>query len=111
MNANTNADSNDLAWYKENFDQSHYGDNKGSSSYQGMSPNQVFENIKSQYTVQDPTTKKNRITADPAQRENMFLQVIDSTAGMSDAQVEQILSNLGLSKKEIAQFEKNYSGK
>jgi hypothetical protein len=101
-------DQNDLAYIRENFDEANAGAGSEGSAF---SPAQIIDNIRSVYTVQDPTTKKNRITADPAQREQLFLDVIDQSAGLSDAKVDSILTGLGLTKKEIAQYEKNYAGK
>lgn len=107
MNANNAQDQTLIDWTK--LDASQTGG--GANQYAGMSPNQLYTAISSNYTVQDPTTKKNRITSDPAQREQMFLDAVDASQGMSDAQVNQLLSTLGLSKDEISRFETKYSGK
>jgi hypothetical protein len=97
-------DDNDRQWASLDYSQQNSG---SGGEYQGMSPNQLYDAISSNYTVTDPSTKKNRITADPAQREQMFLDVIDATSGMPDATVTQLLRTLGLTKKEIETFSNN----
>ncbi|WP_342416275.1 hypothetical protein NST83_01210 [Paenibacillus sp. FSL R10-2782] len=83
----------------------------------GLTTNQVLSSMQDQYSV--PTFTKNadgksvkegtRITSDPAKRQQMFQNVID--AGLSDAQTDQIFAALGLTKKEITDFNKLYQGK
>lgn len=103
-------DDNARQWASLDYSQQQ-ASNQGTGEYKGLSPEKILDAIKSNYTVQDPSTKKNRITADPALREQMFLEVIDSTAGMSDAQVTQLLRTLGLTSKEITQFSQDNAGK
>lgn len=103
-------DDNDRAWAQLDYQMSQ------PNNEAILSPNQFLESIKQQYTVpvygQDALGKQvqigTKITTDPTQRKNMFLNVVD--AGYSDAQTKQILSALGFSKDEIEKFKKQYAG-
>lgn len=103
-------DDNDRAWAQLDYSMSQ------PKNEAILSPNQFLESIKQQYTVpvygQDALGKQvqtgTKITTDPTQRNNMFLNVVD--AGYSDAQTKQILSALGFSKDEIEKFKKQYAG-
>ncbi|CAH1205583.1 hypothetical protein PAECIP111893_02374 [Paenibacillus plantiphilus] len=79
-----------------------------------MTPNQIYSVLSEQYSEpildQWGQSVGTRITTNPAQREKMFLSIIDS--GMSDAQTDQMLSIMGLTKEEINQYTKKHgSGK
>jgi hypothetical protein len=79
----------------------------------GLSSNQILDSMRSLYTEPIMTTDKfgtqtktgEKLTTDVKKREQMFLNVVDS--GKSDAETKQILSALGLTKKEIETFTKN----
>ena len=106
-------DQNDLNWVEADQRAAEAAAKGATDAYKGLTPNQVFDAISKQYTENyiDPNTgdTKTRMTTDPDQRYNMFLNVIDS--GLPDAQTDQLLTLLGLSKDEIAKFTKQAGGK
>lgn len=103
-------DDNSRMWAQLDWDMSR----PSSGSTGGLTANQVLQSMKDLYTV--PTFTKDelgnqtktgsKITSEPAQREEMFLQVVD--AGLSDSETKQILSSLGLTKSEITEYTKKY---
>ncbi|MEK5479886.1 hypothetical protein NYE70_23595 [Paenibacillus sp. FSL R5-0407] len=80
----------------------------------GLTANQVLQSMKSLYTepVYAPDGAGgqekigNALTKDAAKREQMFLNVVDS--GLSDAETNQILNSLGMTKTEIDGYMKKY---
>lgn len=92
-------DDNSRAWAQLDYQMS-----QPVSSSGGLTANQVLQSIQSLY--RDPDTGK--ITTDSGQREQMFLNVVDS--GLSDQETNQILSALGFSKSEINSLTKKYGG-
>ncbi|KWX79910.1 aspartyl-phosphate phosphatase Spo0E family protein [Paenibacillus jilunlii] len=111
-------DDNARAWAQLDYEQSQPGSTKSS----GLTPSQVLESVKSMYsepiyngTEYDTNgnevpkdTGKTKVTTDSAKRKEMFETVIDY--GLSDAETNQILLSLGMSKKEIDSLLKSYSG-
>ncbi|MNB97068.1 hypothetical protein D3C75_442880 [compost metagenome] len=111
-------DDNARAWAQLDYEQSQPGSTKSS----GLTPSQVLESVKSMYsepiyngTEYDANgnevpkdTGKTKVTTDSAKRKEMFETVIDY--GLSDAETNQILLSLGMSKKEIDSLLKSYSG-
>lgn len=109
-------DDNARQWAALDYDQSQGTGAKNS----GFTPSQVLDNVKSLYSepVYSGTefdengnevpkdTGKRKITTDPAKRKEMFEAVIDY--GLSDAETNQILLSLGMSKKEIDSLLKQY---
>jgi hypothetical protein len=92
-------DDNSRAWAQLDYQMSQPASTSG-----GLTANQVLQSIQSLY--RDPDTGK--ITTDSGQREQMFLNVVDS--GLSDQETNQILSALGFSKSEINSLTKKYGG-
>lgn len=75
----------------------------GGTSSGKLTANQLLSSVRKTYT--DPIN--NAITSDPAKREQMFLNVVDS--GLSDSETDQILLSLGMTKAEIdALVNKNF---
>ncbi|MEK0313748.1 hypothetical protein [Cohnella sp. 56] len=106
-------DDNDRQWASLDWQMSQ----PSSSARQGMSANDVLSNIKSLYTEpvydQSPVLpgqerKKlgEQLTTDPAKREQMFLNVVDS--GLSDLETNQVLAGLGMTKAEIDRYKAKY---
>jgi len=103
-------DDNARAWAQLDYEMS----NPSSSSSGGLTANQVLQSMQSLYTVPTFTTDEfgnqtktgSKITTDAAQREQMFLNVVDS--GLSDAETNQILNSLGMTKTEIDKYMKKY---
>ncbi|MFF3923095.1 hypothetical protein [Paenibacillus lactis] len=85
-----------------------------SGSSGGLTANQVLQSMQSLYTEPVFTTDEfgnqtragSQLTKDPAKREQMFLNVVDS--GLSDAETNQILNSLGMTKQEIDKYMKKY---
>ncbi|WP_110930683.1 hypothetical protein [Paenibacillus bouchesdurhonensis] len=105
------ADDNARQWAALDWDMM----NPTTSSRGGLTANQVLQSMQSLYT--EPVYQDNegiqekvgnRITQDPTKREQMFLNVVD--AGLSDAETQQILSSLGMTKTEVQNYTKKYSG-
>jgi hypothetical protein len=92
-------DDNARAWAQLDYQMS-----QPPSSSGGLTANQVLQSMQSLY--RDPDTGK--ITTDSGQREQMFLNVVDS--GLSDQETNQILNALGFSKSEINSLTKKYGG-
>lgn len=96
--ANTNAQTA--------LDYQSYADKSANSqtSYSGLTSNQIYDAIKSQFA--SPTYDANgrstgsKLPTDPTQRKAMITQIINSTAGLSDSQVEQIAASLGVTSSE-----------
>ncbi|MMZ64201.1 hypothetical protein D1872_265060 [compost metagenome] len=105
------ADDNDRQWADLDYRQSNPSGAKG-----GLTANQVLESMKGLYSVPvygknadgDSVKEGTKITTDTTQRQQMFQNVVD--AGLSDAETRQVLSSLGMSKKEIDDFKKLYPG-
>lgn len=95
-------DDNSRAWAALDWEMSNPTGATG-----GLTANQVLQSMKDLYTIPSFTTDEfgnqtktgSKITTDTAQREQMFLNVVD--AGLSDTETLQILSSLGMSKEEI----------
>ncbi|WP_217597295.1 hypothetical protein [Cohnella sp. GbtcB17] len=106
-------DDNDRQWSQLDWQMSQQPANKS-----GMSANDVLSNVKSLYTEPVYTTEKDmlgnvtqkqtgeQLTKDPAKREQMFLNVVDS--GLTDLETNQVLAGLGMTKQEIDQYKKKY---
>jgi len=94
-------DDNARAWAQMDYEMSQPA-SAGSSG--GLSANQVLSSVRSLYA--DPETGK--LPTDSAQREQAFLSVVDM--GLSDAETNQILGALGITKQEINSFTKKYGG-
>ncbi len=85
-----------------------------SGSSGGLTANQVLQSMQSLYTEPvyntdefgNQTKAGEQLTKDPAKREQMFLNVVDS--GLSDAETNQILNSLGMTKQEIDKYMKKY---
>lgn len=92
-------DDNSRAWAQLDYQMSQPASTGG-----GLSANQVLSSIQSLYA--DPETGK--LPTDSAQREQAFLSVVDM--GLSDAETNQILGALGITKQEINSFTKKYGG-
>ncbi len=91
------------------FDQTANQPQQGGS----LTANQFLESVQSQYLepVMDEygtPTGQSTMPADPARREQMFLQVVD--AGYDDATTYQLLGALGFTGNEINQYLNKYSG-
>ncbi|MBB6694369.1 hypothetical protein H7B90_23515 [Cohnella xylanilytica] len=71
---------------------------QGATSTSGLTPNQAYDAIRSQYLVTDPDTKKSYITKNKDERKNMIAQII--ALGMPDAQTDQLAAALGITSKE-----------
>ncbi|AIQ19519.1 hypothetical protein H70357_24480 [Paenibacillus sp. FSL H7-0357] len=104
-------DDNARAWVQMDAEQA------GTSPTAGLTANQILSSMKSLYTEPVYTTNEltgeqkktgDKITADPTKRKQMFESVVD--AGLSDAETNQILLSLGMTKKEIDSLLKTYSG-
>lgn len=105
-------DDNARAWAQMDYNMSNPGSSEG--GYRGLTANQVLQSMQGLYT--DPVYAPDglggqekigsSITKDPAKREQMFLNVVDS--GLTDAETNQILNSLGMSKSEIDKYMKKY---
>lgn len=104
-------DDNARAWAQFDWDMSNPS---SSGSSRGLTANQVLESMKSLYNEPVYTTDEfgnqtktgSKITTDPAKREQMFLNVVDSD--LSDVETNQILQSLGMTKTEIDGYMKKY---
>lgn len=104
-------DDNARQWADLDFRQANP---KGASG--GLTANQVLQSMQGLYSVPvygknavgDSVKEGTKITTDHAQRQQMFQNVVD--AGLSDAETRQVLSSLGMSKKEIDDYKKLYQG-
>lgn len=103
-------DDNARAWAQMDWEMANPS-SSGSSG--GLTANQVLQSMQSLYTepvfqTQDGVSEKvgTQITSDPTKREQMFLNVVDS--GLSDAETNQILNSLGMTKTEIDKLMKKY---
>ncbi|WP_029516295.1 hypothetical protein [Paenibacillus polymyxa] len=93
-----------------------YRQSNPSGASGGLTANQVLQSMQSLYSVPvygknddgDSVKEGTKITTDASKRQEMFQNVVD--AGLSDAETRQILSSLGMNKKEIDKFKKLYSG-
>ncbi|MBY0020721.1 hypothetical protein H7K28_06705 [Paenibacillus polymyxa] len=82
----------------------------------GLTANQVLQSMQGLYSVPvygknadgDSVKEGTKITTDKSKRQQMFQNVVD--AGLSDAETRQVLSSLGMSKKEIDDYKKLYQG-
>ncbi|MEI2285030.1 hypothetical protein [Paenibacillus polysaccharolyticus] len=72
--------------------------------YNGMNANQVLSALQSQYI--DPTTEKYAPPKDAAAREQIYQQV--AAYGLPSGQDDQVMLSMGLSAKEIQDFDKKY---
>lgn len=104
-------DDNARAWAQLDYSMMNPA-STGSSG--GLTANQVLQSMKSLYTEPVYSTDEfgtqtktgSKITSDAAKREQMFLNVVDS--GLSDAETNQILNSLGMTKTEIDGYMKKY---
>ncbi|PJN53671.1 hypothetical protein PAEVO_03920 [Paenibacillus sp. GM2FR] len=104
-------DDSSRAWAQLDYEMSNPS---GETASGGLSANQVLQSMKSLYTDPVYTTDEfgnqtksgSQITKDQTKREQMFLNVVDS--GLSDAETNQILNSLGMTKSEIDKFMKKY---
>ena len=88
----------------------------GAPEYSGLTPNQVLDNIRTNYmepvfapvNPEAPNLPREqigeRITTDPNRRYQMFLDVVDSNLPSQTAE-DQVLLGLGFTREEIAQHE------
>lgn len=72
--------------------------------YNGMNANQVLSALQSQYI--DPTTEKYAPPKDAAAREQIYQQV--AGFGLPAGQDDQVMLSMGLTTKEIQEFDKKY---
>jgi hypothetical protein len=100
MNANTNQDSNDLAWIEAANKQDGSGN---PAKYDGFTPNQVLEAVKGQLFDQwgEPKTGK-------LDKKAVYDTVM--SYGLPIGQDDQVLLSLGLSKADIAALDKDAFG-
>jgi hypothetical protein len=75
------------------------------SKYSGMTASQVYDAIKSRFTVKD-IKGNSSIPNDPKTKEEIYKTVMGM--GLPDGQDTQVLTMSGLSQKEIADFDKQY---
>ncbi|WP_433748203.1 hypothetical protein [Paenibacillus amylolyticus] len=74
------------------------------AEYSGMNANQVLSALQSQYI--DPTTEKYAPPKDAATREQIYQQV--AGYGLPQGQDDQVMLSMGLTTKEIQEFDKKY---
>ncbi|WP_091015996.1 hypothetical protein [Paenibacillus amylolyticus] len=74
------------------------------TEYNGMNANQVLSALQSQYI--DPTTEKYATPKDAATREQIYQQV--AGYGLPQGQDDQVMLSMGLTTKEIQEFDKKY---
>jgi hypothetical protein len=74
------------------------------AEYNGMNANQVLSALQSQYI--DPTTEKYAAPKDAATREQIYQQV--AGYGLPQGQDDQVMLSMGLTTKEIQEFDKKY---
>ncbi|MGF6352492.1 hypothetical protein ABIE27_000388 [Paenibacillus sp. 4624] len=91
-----NQDENSRAWLGLQ--------NAPSAEYNGMNANQVLSALQSQYI--DPTTEKYAAPKDAATREQIYQQV--AGFGLPPGQDDQVMLSMGLTTKEIQEFDKKY---
>lgn len=96
-----NQDENSRAWL--NYENDLYSQG-ASAEYSGMSPNQVYDAVRSRFT--DPNTEK--LLNDAQSKEKMYQQVMAS--GLPDGQDTQVMALLGLTPAEISAYDKKYLG-
>ncbi len=104
-------DDNLRQWVDMDYKQANPSGAKG-----GLTANQIVSNMKSLYS--EPVYRTNadgksvkegtRITSDPKKRIEMFERVVDQNR--PDDETRQILSSLGMSKKEIDDYKKLHQG-
>lgn len=117
-------DDNDRQWATLDWEMQQPADDS-TPDYRGLTASQILDNIQPRYS--EPVYKNDKdgnqildnngnpkefgsvVTSDPAKREQMFLDVIDSNLP-TDNETYQVLTMLGLTKKEIETFKKKYSG-
>ncbi|KAA8747098.1 hypothetical protein [Paenibacillus sp. UASWS1643] len=91
-----NQDENSRAWLGLG--------NTPAAEYNGMNANQVLSALQSQYI--DPTTEKYAPPKDAATREQIYQQV--AGYGLPQGQDDQVMLSMGLTTKEIQEFDKKY---
>ncbi|MCP1134325.1 hypothetical protein NKT34_13555 [Paenibacillus polysaccharolyticus] len=74
------------------------------AEYNGMNANQVLSALQAQYI--DPTTEKYAPPKDAAAREQIYQQV--AAYGLPSGQDDQVMLSMGLTAKEIQEFDKKY---
>lgn len=100
-------DNSDYRWAGLDFEMANQA--SAGTEYNGMTPNQVYDALSSRFTVtntDDPDNPVKSLPKDAATREQMYLSAIDS--GLPDAQIEQLMSLLGLTKAELTAWNKKY---
>lgn len=80
-------------------------DSGGDSDYNGLTTNQVVDNIKSNYTVKNDDGD-DVMTQDAKSREQMFLDAFNSAPAGADP--KQIWTALGLTQDEIKKWKEKY---
>lgn len=91
-----NQDENSRAWLGLG--------NAPAAEYNGMNANQVLSALQSQYI--DPTTEKYAAPKDAATREQIYQQVAGYE--LPQGQDDQVMLSMGLTTKEIQDFDKKY---
>ncbi|WP_127580187.1 hypothetical protein [Paenibacillus koleovorans] len=94
-------DDNNRQWTALNYEMSQ----PNTAKYSGLNANQVLSAVRNNYTTPvldkfGTTRVGDELTTDPNRRYQMFLDVIDSGLP-SDAETNQVLTLLGLTKQEI----------
>ncbi|MDK8193779.1 hypothetical protein QP794_27225 [Paenibacillus sp. UMB7766-LJ446] len=74
------------------------------AEYSGMTPGQVLSALQSQYI--DPATEKYAPPKDTATKEQIYMQV--TGFGLPQGQDDQVLLSMGLTQKDIQDFDKKY---
>ncbi|UPK42457.1 hypothetical protein [Paenibacillus pabuli] len=74
------------------------------AEYSGMTPGQVLSALQSQYI--DPATEKYAPPKDSATKEQIYMQV--TGFGLPQGQDDQVLLSMGLTQKDIQDFDKKY---
>jgi hypothetical protein len=97
-----NQDDNARAWltYDDKLNQT------PAAKYNGMNANQVYSALESRFSVKDEDTEKSYIPNDAGTKQKIYEQVMSS--GLPDGQDTQVMTMLGLSAKDIANFDKQY---
>ncbi|MFX3633716.1 MAG: hypothetical protein ACE3L7_25525 [Candidatus Pristimantibacillus sp.] len=103
------SDTSARQWAGLDFDMASAGGS--AASYDGMSPNQVYDALSNLYMTQTvdqfgTASGPKSLPKDAATREKMYLSAIDS--GLPDQQTDQLLAMLGLSKDELDVWGKKY---
>lgn len=95
-------DDNARAWlaYEDSLNQT------PQSKYNGMSANQVYDAVRSMFTKKDPDTEQSYIPNDSDTKKRIYEQVMAS--GLPDGQDVQVMTMMGLTPRDIENFDKQY---